>query len=213
MKTCPKCKEKIADNATFCQYCGFDTRKPVTYDISAGKTFLTLILLILGIWSFAFLISFIFAYSEGGSTNSISTIASTSQAILRIGVGILAVKDRSYHQDLSSLKIFGIFLLAFIPIGSWFALWYASRQLIRNGMFTGILVGSLLSIASVIGLIYTSLTSLDTPYEIYENEILHSTSTPYKRKGKPTSTSTPTSIPTPYYSPSPDEITFSTEPF
>jgi hypothetical protein len=63
------------------------------------------------------------------------TLAGALQLIVRVLIGTWAVKDRSYGRTLSGWGKVGIFILAFIPIGSWFALWYASRTLVRARLF------------------------------------------------------------------------------
>ncbi len=136
-KKCPYCAELIDADSNICEYCKSDLTsgmKRVSYPIyedklPRGKVALGFIILILSNWTIGFLAYFMF-----GSSNSENALGAgaISNLLTRSIIGVWAVKDRSYNKDYSDLKKFGVFLLAFIPIGNWYAITYAARFIVRK---------------------------------------------------------------------------------
>lgn len=108
-----------------------------------GKVFLGFLLLILSNWSIGFIVFFMFG-------NALS-VGMVSNLLARIIIGVWAVKDRSYNKDYSNLRKLGVFLLAFIPIGSWYAITYAARFIVRKKQLNILIFSIILLIILTVG--------------------------------------------------------------
>ena len=73
-------------------------------------------------------------------------------------MGSWAVKDRSVIKDLNGWSKFGIYILVFIPIGSWFAITYAARHITRRNKLGILVLIGLLSIGFSIFIFITTVT-------------------------------------------------------
>lgn len=171
MKYCPKCDSVIHEDAVFCQYCGHNTTLPSsdsTEEISEspktprktpeilrpptpGKTAFGVIFQFLSLWGLTALsiIGLLYIFPEIKPVMLL--ISLVPQLILRTFIALHAVKDQQFDSSLSSAGQVGLFILAFIPLGSLLVMTYAARDIIRHNNF------DLLTTTAVIATVSTAL--------------------------------------------------------
>lgn len=171
MKYCPKCESVIHEDAVFCQYCGHNTTLPSpdsTEEISEtpkaqrktpeilrpptpGKTAFGVIFQFLSLWGLTALSIIGLLYFFPEIKPVMLLISLIPQLILRIFIALRAIKDQQFDSSLSGAGQVGLFILAFIPLGSLLVMTYASRDIIRHNNF------DFLTSAAVIATVSTAL--------------------------------------------------------
>lgn len=176
MKYCPKCDSVIHEDAVFCQYCGQNTTLPSpdsTKQISEipkaprkipeilrpptpGKTAFGVIFQLLSLWGLTALSTIGLLYFFPEIKPVMLLISLIPQLILRTFIALRAVKDQQFDSSLSVAGQLGLFILAFIPLGSLLVMTYAARDIIRHNNFD--FLTSAAVIATVLTALFATLT-------------------------------------------------------
>ena len=129
-------------------------------DPGKGSTLLALIAVLVTLWGGSLAVVFLGAQVDESTAEYLAGMAVFAQLAFRILIGAFAAADRAFGKSGSFVRSLGVYVLAFVPIGSWFALWFASRQIVRRRMLPLALVsGGVASICAVAGILASPVTT------------------------------------------------------